>query len=63
MFILTVGKPFDREKFLKQFGQTTSARAATARFVVDEEESLAVRFLDDRTLAFGTVPAIQLHGG
>ena len=59
VFILTVGKPFDRAKFLQQFGKTTERKGRNGSFIVDEEESLAVRFLDDRTLAFGTVQAIQ----
>jgi len=59
VFILSVGKPFDRDKFVKQLGKTTERKGRNATFVVDADESVAVRFLDDRTIAFGTVQAIQ----
>src|SRR5262245_16035764 len=59
VFILSVTRPFERNKFLKQFGKTTVRKGRNGEFQVDEEESVAVRFLDDRTMAFGTVQAIQ----
>jgi Protein of unknown function (DUF1559) len=59
VFLLAVNRPFDRDKFLKQLGKTSPRKGRNGEFVVDEDEAVAVRFLDDRTLAFGTVPAIQ----
>jgi hypothetical protein len=59
VFILAVAKPFDRDKFVKQFGKTTERKGRNGSFLVDEEEFVGIRFLDDKTLAFGTVQAIQ----
>jgi prepilin-type processing-associated H-X9-DG protein len=60
VFIVGVSQPYDREKFTKQLGKTTTHKGRNGDFVVDEEESVAVRFVDDRTLALGSVQAIQL---
>jgi Protein of unknown function (DUF1559) len=59
VFILGVSQPYDREKFVKQLGRTTTRKGRNGDFVVDEEDSIAVRFVDDKTLAFGTVDSIQ----
>ena len=59
VFIMTLSKPFDRDKFLKQLGKTTERKGRNGGFVVDEEEAVAVRFLNDRSIAFGTIQAIQ----
>ncbi|HEX3149188.1 MAG TPA: DUF1559 domain-containing protein [Gemmataceae bacterium] len=59
VFILGVGKPYDREKFIKQLGSTTAHKGRNGDFLVDDEESIAVRFVDDKTIAFGTAEAIQ----
>jgi len=59
VFILTVSKPFDKDRFLKQLGKTTERKGRNGSFLVDEEEFVAVRFLDEKTMAFGTAPAIQ----
>jgi hypothetical protein len=59
VFILAVNKPFDRDKFLKQLGKTTPRKGRNGDFVVDENEAVAVRFVNDRVMAFGTAQAIQ----
>ena len=60
VFILSVSKPFDRDRFVEATRQDARpARGATAVSYVDEEETIAVRFLDDRTMAFGSIEAIQ----
>jgi len=59
VFILGVGQPYDREKFVKQLGKTAERKGRNGSFVVDEDEAVAVRFIDDKTLAFGTVEAIE----
>jgi Protein of unknown function (DUF1559) len=59
VFILTVAKAFDKDKFLRQLGKTTTRKGRNSNFYVDEAESVGVRFLDDRTIAFGSVDAIQ----
>jgi Protein of unknown function (DUF1559) len=59
VFLLSVNKPFDRDKFLKQLGKTTERKGRLGAFMVDEDESIGVRFLDEKTLAIGTVQAIQ----
>src|SRR5262245_6686650 len=59
VFLLAVNKPFDRDKFLKQLGKTATRKGRGGEFVVDEEEAIAVRFVDNRSLAFGTIPGIQ----
>jgi hypothetical protein len=59
VFILTLSKPFDKDRFLKQLGKTTERKGRNGAFIVDEEEAVAVRFLDDKTMAFGTLQAIQ----
>ena len=57
--LVGVGKPYDREAFLKQLGKTRSMKGRNGGFYADEDESLGVRFVDERTIAFGTVRAIQ----
>jgi Protein of unknown function (DUF1559) len=59
VFLLAVSQAFDRDKFLKQLGKTSTRKGRNGDFVVDEDEAVAVRFLGERTLAFGTVQAIQ----
>jgi hypothetical protein len=59
VFILAATKPFDRDKCLKQLGRTRLHKGRIGGFYADEEESMAVRFLDEKTLAFGNVSAIQ----
>jgi len=59
VFIMSVSKPFDRGRFLRQLGKTQERKGRIGGFFIDEDESIAVRFLDDRTMAFGTVQAIQ----
>jgi prepilin-type processing-associated H-X9-DG protein len=59
VFILTVNKPFDRDKCLKQLGKTQARKGRLGGFVVDEDETIAVRFIDEKTIAFGTPQAIQ----
>ncbi len=60
VFILTVSKPVDQKAFLKQFAEkTTIKKGKLGEFFIDEDESVGVRFLDDKTIAFGTVAAIQ----
>src|SRR5262245_39144704 len=59
VFILSVSQPFERDKLLKQLGKTTVHKGRNGEFHVDPDESIAVRFLDERTMAFGTVQAIQ----
>jgi Protein of unknown function (DUF1559) len=59
VFILSVAKAFDKDKFLRQLGKTTTRKGRNANFFVDEAESVGVRFLDDRTIAFGGIDAIQ----
>ena len=58
MFILIVSKPFDRDQFLKQLGKTTAQgpkrRVLRGRGGVDRRPVPG-----RRTLAFGTVQAIQ----
>ena len=57
--LVGVGKPYDRDAFLKQLGKTSLKKGRNGGFYVDEDETLAVRFIDDRTIALGTVRAIQ----
>ena len=54
-----MAKAFDKDKFLRQLGKTTTRKGRNANFFVDEAESIGVRFLDDRTIAFGGIDAIQ----
>jgi prepilin-type processing-associated H-X9-DG protein len=57
--LVGVGKPYDQGAFLKQLGKTRQMKGRNGGFYIDEDEMLAVRFVDDRTLALGTVRAIQ----
>jgi hypothetical protein len=59
VFILSVNKPYDKDKFLKQLGKTRTYKGRLGGFVADEDETVAVRFIDDKTMAFGTIQAIQ----
>jgi hypothetical protein len=59
VFILAVNKPYDRDKFVKQLGKTTTRKGRLGSFVVDEDETIAVRFIDDKTMAFGSPQAVQ----
>lgn len=59
VFLLAVSQPYDKARFLKQLGKTETRKGRLGGFVVDEDGSVAVRFIDEKTLAFGTVQAIQ----
>jgi prepilin-type processing-associated H-X9-DG protein len=59
VFLLALSQPFDQARFLKQLGKTSTHKGRNGDFLVDEEESVAVRFLGDRTLAFGTISGVQ----
>jgi len=57
--LVGLGRPYDRDAFLKQLGKTRAMKGRNGGFFADEDETLAVRFFDDRTIALGTVRAIQ----
>lgn len=59
VIILAVNKPYDRDKFLKQLNKPRLYKGRIGGFYADEEQSIAVRFINDQTIAFGSVQALE----
>ena len=59
VFAIAVGKPYDREAFLKQLENPKKHDGKNGVYYTDAENTVAVRFIDDRHFAMGPPDAIQ----
>jgi hypothetical protein len=60
VFIVALKQPVDKAKFMKQVSSSLEEKMGRlASFYADSDEGIAIRFIDDKTIAFGNDASIS----